>query len=574
MSENVKFSHRVKCIFIAGTMLSVMALLILRLYYLQIEQHIFFKEKANKQHLLNLKKSAKRGKILDRKLRELAVTVPAKTVFADPTKVKDVKRTAKQLARLLGVDRKKLKNKLSSKKRFAYIKRQISDEEAHEIENLGLPGIYLLDDTRRVYPGGKLLSHVLGFVNIDGEGLEGLENVYDKYLKGKPGWSLGERDGFRREVVPHRHQALEPQDGMDLVLSVDMAIQMMVEAQLDRLVDRYEPQSASIVVMEPSNGEILALANYPTFNPNHAGEYSANARRNRIVTDIFEPGSTFKPFIVSAGLDNQKITLGDEFFCENGSYKIGSRTLHDAHEYGTLSVRKILERSSNIGMAKVGASVGAKKIYESLKKFGFGTSTGIGFDGEASGILRPVKRWSKLSVSSISMGQEIAVTALQLIRAYCTFANGGYLVTPKIVRKIVGQDGRIIINDDFQSSKKIITSTVANNIADALTGVVSENGTAPKAALKGYTIAGKTGTAQKASPNGGYSHSKYVSSFIGFLPVHQPKAVILVVVNEPKNAHYGGTVAAPYFREVAARLVHYLEIPPDTMLAKTEGSDV
>lgn len=569
MSEHVRVKHKIKCFLIAGIMLSAMLLLSARLYFLQIDQHSFFQEKADKQHLINLKKNAKRGRIVDRKYRDLAITIPCKTVYADPLFIKNSSKTATVLASLLKLNSTVLKEKFKVKKRFVYIKRKISKEESEKVRELNLDGIFLMDDTKRVYPGGTLLSHVLGFVNIDGQGLEGVERVYNKYLSGKPGWSLGERDGFRREVVPLRHQTVPAQDGMDLVLTIDMAIQVMVESQLEQLVDQYDPMSASIIVMEPQNGELLALANYPTFDPNHAGQYKAQSRRNRAITDVFEPGSTFKPFIVAAGLNENKIHLEDVYFCENGSYQIGRHTLHDAHSYGSLTVRRIIERSSNIGMSKIGSDIGAYQIHAYLRKLGFGKVTDVGMDAESSGILHPTKRWSKLSISAISMGQEVAVTALQLIQGYCAFANGGYLVKPKLVKKIMGQDGRIIMKDDLMEPKKVYSEEVAREISDALTGVVSETGTAPKAALNGYAIAGKTGTAQKASPSGGYAKSKYVSSFIGFLPVQNAKAVILVVVNEPKKAHYGGTVAAPYFKEIASRLVHYMEIPPDTILAKT-----
>ncbi|MDP3980162.1 MAG: penicillin-binding transpeptidase domain-containing protein [Chlamydiota bacterium] len=570
MNEYARFSHKLKSIIIAVFVITAMGSLVYRLYFLQVYQHSFFVDKAKKQHLMNLKTPAKRGKIFDRKMRELATTVASMSVYAVPQEIRDAAKTVKVLSGIIEINRNDIIPKLQTNKKFAWIKRKISVEEADKIESMDLDGIYLRPDTKRVYPGGMLLSHVLGFVGIDDEGLEGLELKYDQYLSGKPGWSIAERDGKRREVVPLRHQSVSVQDGMDLVTTIDIAIQTMVESQIDILIEKYEPESASIVVMNPANGDILALANRPTFNPNNPGQYSAEARRNRAITDIFEPGSTFKSIVMAASLNEGMLTLDEKFFCENGQYRIGSHVLHDAHSFGILTLREILEKSSNIGMAKVGAYVGEKKIHSYVRKFGFGNTTHSGLSGEVNGFVNPLKNWSKLSVSSISMGQEIAVTALQLSRAYCAIANGGYLVKPKIIREIIGQDGRVIIKDDVEERERIIKEEVARDLADALMGVVSERGTAPRAAVEGYTVAGKTGTAQKVDPQGGYSQSKFVSSFVGFLPVSDPKAVILVVVNEPKYSHYGGTVAAPYFKTVAANLMRYLEVSPDTLLAKTE----
>ncbi|MBI1884522.1 MAG: penicillin-binding protein [Chlamydiae bacterium] len=567
----VKFTHKFRSLLVAIFLLGALTILVIRLFFLQVLWHDFFVEKASQQQRLTIPLPPKRGKIVDCQGRDLAISVPVKSFYAVPAQVKDPEKVAKVLAKALNVDRKIILKRFSKEKHFVWIKRKIEPDKASEVIALKLPGIYTLEESRRVYPGGKLLGHVLGFTGLDDQGLEGLELKFDRYLRGKPGWRLTEKDATGREVLTSRRFEVEPQDGLDLILTIDATIQTLAEAQLDKVMEQFNPQSASLVVMNPKSGDILAFVNRPSYDVNQASKTSLDVRRDRALTDFFEPGSTLKPLIVSAALEEGVVKLSDRFYCEKGSFSIGGgHVLHDAHPYGTLAVHEIVSKSSNIGMAKIGCRLGAKNLYNYMSKFGFGRMTGVDLPGEVSGLLHPLSKWSKLSPYMIPMGQEMTVTAMQLVRAYCALANGGVLVKPRLIRKIVDRDGNVILENLTEKQDRVISRETVDQIVEAMKGVVSSQGTGYNARVDGYSVAGKTGTAQKADPAGGYSHSKFVSSFIGFLPADHPEAVILVVVNEPQHFHYGGTVAAPAFQELASALMRYLEVVPDRMLAREE----
>jgi cell division protein FtsI (penicillin-binding protein 3) len=563
------FSHKFRAFVVAILLVGGFGALVIRLFFLQVVWHDFFLEKASRQQRFSLTLSPKRGKILDRKGRDLAMSVPTKSFYAVPTEIVDPKKAASQIAKICSINESETLKRLSQKRSFVWIKRRVSESEATALLKLKLKGVAFLEEPKRVYPGGHLLSHVLGFTNLDEQGLEGLELSFDKYLKGKPGWKLTERDATGREILTPRRYEVEPRDGMNVVLTIDAAIQTLAESQLDEIMEKFEPESATILVMDPSSGEILALANRPSFDLNQASQFSPEIRRNRAVTDFFEPGSTLKPFIASAALEEKTVRLNDKFYCEEGSFSISGRhVLHDAHPYGSLSVSEIVSKSSNIGMAKIGFSLGSQRLFQYVKKFGFGEKTGVELPGEISGWVHPLSRWSKLTPYMISMGQEVTVTAMQITRAYCALANGGKLVKPCLVKQIIDTDGRVIFDAKLSSPERnVVSKETADQIIQAMKGVVTD-GTGSNAQVDGYAVAGKTGTAQKAAPGGGYSHSKFVSSFIGFLPADHPQTVISVVVDEPKHFHYGGTVAAPAFRQLAGALMRYLEVPPDRMYAK------
>ncbi len=444
----------------------------------------------------------------------------------------------------------------------------LSEDEAKVLRDLDLDGVYLKEESKRSYPGGNLMSHVLGFSDIDGKGLEGIEKQWDSWLCGKAGMRLSERDAQGREIMALRTEDTQSKDGLNVVLTLDAAIQTVVEEELEKVVYQYKAESASAIVMNPKTGEVLAMANFPTFDPNEAGKAQASARRNLCITDSYEPGSTFKPLVLAAVVNENLVKISDVFNCEKGSYRIGRHVLHDVHPYEMLTVQQIIERSSNIGMAKVAQKMSPIMLHGYLDSLGFGKKTGVALPGEAIGILKHPKYWSKLTPFMIPMGQEIAVTSIQLITAYCTLANGGELIRPVIVHKIVDQDFNLVQKFIPESAGQVYDSEIAKQIVDVLKGVVSERGTAQSAQIDGYTVAGKTGTAQKMDPKGGYSHSDYMSSFIGFLPADNPEVAILVVVNAPKPVHYGGVVAAPVFKEVGLALMRYLEVPPNVLFSK------
>ncbi len=567
----VKFSHKFKAFLVAMFLMGSLAVLLIRLFFLQVIWHDFFLQKASQQQRFSLTLPPKRGKILDRKGFDLAMNIPVKSFYAVPPEIKDIPKVTAQLAKLLSLDQKELIRKFHQKKNFVWIKRKVEEAQAAPVVSLKIKGVYALEESKRMYPGRRLLSHVLGFTNLDGQGLEGLELSFNEYLKGKPGWKFTERDATGREVLTSRRYEIDPRDGFNLILTIDVAIQTLAESELDRIMEKFEPQSASLLVMDPKTGEILALANRPAYDLNEASKVLPASRRNCVVTDFFEPGSTFKPFIASAALQEKVVQLSDHFFCENGSFRVAGHVIHDVHPHGSLSVAEIVAKSSNIGMGKIGYRLGQNKIFQYAKKFKFGEKSGIELPGEVTGWVHPVSKWSKLTPYMVSIGQEITVTTLQLVRAYCTLANGGTIVKPRLVKKVVDSQGRVIFEPTTQEKEQVISPEVAKQIAQAMEGVVSSEGTGANAQVEGYSVAGKTGTAQKASQGGGYSHSKFVSSFVGFLPAREPQAVIAVIVNEPQHFHYGGTVATPTFRDLASSLMRYWEVAPDQRHVTTES---
>ena len=427
-----------------------------------------------------------------------------------------------------------------------------------------------IDSQLRVYPSGNLAAHVTGFVGVrdpEGssvpmvglEGKHGVEIMLDSELEGVRGWRETETDRSRREVVAFREYNVKPRDGMNVVLTIDANVQYIVEKELEALCAKHTPASACIVVVNPQTGAILALANRPTFDPNKPGDSSAANRRNRVITDVFEPGSTFKIVAVSGALNERVVRLHDRFHCENGRLYFAGKVLRDHHAYGELSVREIITKSSNIGTAKVAMKLGASRLHKYISELGFGQRSGVPLPGEVRGILHPVKSWSKLSISRIPMGHEIAATPLQLVMAMSAMANGGNLMRPLLVDRLLDRDGNVVMQYKPTVVRKVIHDETAQQMVKTLITVVSAEGTARQAWLENYTVAGKTGTAQKPSKTRrGYEPDKYFSSFIGFLPAENPKLCIGVFVDEPHNGHYGGVVAGPTFKVIAEKSANYL----------------
>ncbi len=422
--------------------------------------------------------------------------------------------------------------------------------------------IYLIDENKRFYPGGKLACHVLGMTGIDNKGLEGIEFYYDKELNGEYGWRHSQRDAKQREIASFERDALPPRDGNSLVLTIDEVIQHIIEKEIEDIVKSYRPKAVSIVALEPGTGEILGLANYPWFDPNDFSGVNADFIRNRAISDSFEPGSVFKIVTASAALEEEVVDFDSEFFCENGTYKIAKRTLRDYRPHGTLTFRKIIEKSSNIGTVKVAGKLGKENLSAYIKRFNFGSQTGVDLPGEAAGIMREARTWSYVDMTTIPMGQGIAVTTLQMASAISVIANKGILMRPYIVKKVLNEEGTIVRENKPRAIRRVISKNAADKTKELLKGVV-EDGTGKQARLDNFTSCGKTGTAQKVKPEGGYYSDRYIASFIGFAPYNKPAVSLVVFVDEPQGRHFGGQVGAPAFKNIMEKILFYMEIESD-----------
>lgn len=494
-------------------------------------------------------------------MNPLAVSLNVSSVYAVPRKIQDKYRVSKELKRILGLKEDFLIERLSRDKAFVWLARKLKPDTAREVEKLKLKCIGLIPEPKRFYPGGELASHMLGFVGIDNEGLEGIERLYDRYISGKAGLRLSRIDGKGRII--HDDLTLPPVDGYDLVLTLDETIQHIAEISLDKAYKRWNAKAATVIVMEPYSGNILALANRPTFNPNQIEKNNTDAIRNRAICDIYEPGSVFKIVTASGVLEEGVVQLIDRFYCEQGSFRVaGGHILNDHKPHGWLTFEEVIEQSSNIGTAKVAAKLGTAKLYEYIKRFGFGDTSGVDMPGEVKGIIRPPNKWSKLSPFTIPMGQEIGVTSIQIASAMSAIANGGILYRPRIAQCIKDRDGKIIRTFEPVAKTRVISPDTSTYLKKILSGVVKE-GTGKLAAVPGYSSAGKTGTAQKLEDGGNYSHSKFVATFAGFAPVDNPALCIVVVLDEPHPYYYGGVVSAPVFSEVAKESLRYLGVPSD-----------
>lgn len=464
---------------------------------------------------------------------------------------------------------------------------RLNDKDKLALRNVWLNAIFAVDDQLRHYPNKQLASHLLGFTSaadqeIDGRmvpqtvGVEGLEATFNDKLTGLCGWRVGHTDGRRREVVVLREQNVEPRPGLNVVLTVDARVQYIAEEELARLVSQHSPQGASAIVVRPATGEVLAMANWPTFDPNDLRATNPEMRRNRAIVDSAEPGSTFKIVTVAAALNDTLVTLSDQFDCEHGAYLYAGKVLHDHERLGVLTVEDIITKSSNIGTAKIAIRMGEQRLHQYIRAFGFGSRAGIPLGAESPGIVHPVDKWSKLSIARVPIGQGVAATPLQMTLAMCAIANGGVLMRPLLVDHIEDEKGRVVTQYRPTPIHRVIGEQAARDTVHALKTVASKSGTAAKAALEHYTVAGKTGTAEKPGP-GGYAANKgkYFASFIGFFPADAPELCVSIFVDEPelKTGYYGGQVAAPAFKRMAERMAHYLNIRPDILPLPTGTND-
>lgn len=549
---------------------------IARLFFIQIFRSSYLAGIAKRQHNLFIELEPRRGTIYDSNLKPQAVNIPADSLYASPDEIPDKEKEIiiRQLSPILNVDRVYLKTRLYRKKSFIWLARKISPQQAEAIKKLNIKGIDFIKESERSYPNGYLASHLVGFAGLDNVGLEGIELYYDKYLKGEDGWALFLRDARQKKLGLYEKMVL-PKDGYDLVLTVDEVIQYIVERELDKVFKTYHAKGASVVVMDPHTGAILALSNRPTFDLNEYANVGKEQIRNRSICDLFEPGSAFKIVTASAALQEQKVVEEDKFFCENGSYRVANHILHDHRPHGWLTFREVIEQSSNIGTTKVAQILGPDSLYRYIRLFGFGSKSGINLPGEITGVIREPRRWSKTSIGAVPIGQEVGVTALQLVSAISVIANGGQLMRPYIVKEVRDRYEQTIKKFSPIMIRKVISLDTALRVKKILTGVVEE-GTGKLAKISGFTAAGKTGTAQKLEPNGTYSHNKFVASFIGFAPAEDPVVAIAVVVDGPHPYYFGGVVAAPVFKNVAGDVIRYLKTKqsPNEVIVLNENRTV
>ena len=546
---------------ISGFILLLFCGVIGKLYLVQILQYQKFFNLKEKQYIQTIEIKPKRGTIYDCQGRELVLTIDVESLCAFPRQIENKPEAAARIARIINADAGEIRNKLESDKYFVWLARKLDVEKARELKALNLKGIDFIKEGKRFYPDGVLANQVLGYVGLDNDGLTGVEKYFDEYIKGESSYLTQGKDAKGRGVLNDTQNCYISNNSNDIVLSIDRNIQYLAEKELDAAWSQYHGRQALIIVQRTKTGEILALAGRPTFDRNKIGDSSMNEMRLKAISDFYEPGSTFKVISAAAALEEKVVAPDDRYFCENGSYKVGPTVIRDHEKEGWLTFAQVLERSSNIGMAKVADKLGKDKLYYYAKLFGFGGLTGIELPGETEGLLRQPRDWSGVSLGRIAFGQEIGVTPLQLINAVNAVANGGVLMQPFIVKCIRNKNGTIIKDFKPQVVRRVISADTAKTLTEILQGVV-ERGTGVMAQVKGYDIAGKTGTAQKIDPDlHKYSPTKYVASFVGYLPADNPEVTILVIIDEPKEIHWGGSVCAPVFGQVAKDIMRYLNIP-------------
>lgn len=568
--SNRKPTH-IRIIFIGGFFAVFYMIVLARAYQLQILGNSQLNQLVNSQYTSKVLIQPKRGTILDRNGEPLAMDILTASVGVHPHRVTDKQKAQLLLTKYTGVPEKIVAQKLQSKKKFEWIERRIPLKQGDALSELEQDGIQIVHEYRRYYPNKSLAGQLLGAVGYDAKALGGIESDYDDLLKSESQKTSVEKDARGRLVSIRK----EGEDPFDLMLTIDKTIQHIAEEALTENAIRHRVKNGSAVVMDVHSGEILALANYPPFNPNRYWSYPQEHWKNRAVTDLFEPGSVFKTFLIAAALESGKVKPEDKFFCENGSYRVGNKVIQDhGKTYGWLTTAEILQVSSNIGVTKIAQKIGKKTFYETIKNFGFGELTGIGLKGEAQGVVRDYKSWQEIELSNIAFGQGISTTGLQMITAYGAIGNGGVPVRPQVVKKILHHKNEEKFSPETGKTRQALSQKTANALKNMLHKVTQPGGTAPQAHLPHYLAAGKTGTAQKVDPQKrAYSEKDYLSSFIGFAPLHDPKVVVAVIYDTPtQGSHYGGTVAGPVFKKVALDTLAYLgEIPPkknETQLAK------
>ena len=554
-----------RVLFVAAFIGFWMLLVCFRLVHLQFSQHEGLANRARQQQQNSIETSPQRGELLDRYERQLARSVQTVSLFLDPDGIDTptLDSNAQQIAKSLGLKQveltKEFREASNEKRRFVWIARRLDADLAAKVTALNLPGIHTQLEPKRFYPNGSLAAHVLGYVGLDGQGLGGVEQSYNEKISGEGGQLFLEKDANGK---PYESYEIAAKPGQTVVLTIDQSIQYVAEQALQDTVQRTRAKSGTVIVLDPRSGDILALANAPTFDPNKVADTKPETRSNWALQNIYEPGSTFKVVAFSAAIEKKLARPEDRIDCQMGSITVAGRLIHDHHPYGVLTLSEALAKSSNIAAIKLGLRVGDQTMYDYIRSYGFGSKTGIELPGETSGIVRKVERWQPSSIGSIAMGQEVGVTPVQMVAAFGALANDGVRIAPHLIREVRSADGAVVYSAQPEQ-RRVISAETAIALRGMLEGVTL-NGTAKKAQLDGYSAAGKTGTAQKIDPKTkAYSATKFVGSFVGFAPASNPQVVIIVVIDEPSGAYHGGDVAAPVFREVAEQILPSLGVEPD-----------
>lgn len=531
--------------------------LLVRGLYLQILNNDFLRQKGDARYSRVIELSAHRGMITDRQGEPLAISTPVESVWASPQDIEITAEKKQRLAKLLDMNKAEIDKRLAdTSKEFAYLKRSLPPEQAAKVMELGIPGVFLQRGYRRYYPAGDVTAHVLGFTGVDDNGQEGVELTYQKWLAGQAGSRrvIKDRPGH---IIEDVESVKTPQEGRNLALSIDRSIQYLAYRELKSAVEMHKAKAGAIVVLDARTGEVLALANLPSYNPNNRVKLNRNSTRNRGITDVFEPGSTMKPVAIAAALEAGKFTPESRIETAPGHFSIGPATIHDAHPEGLLSVAQIIQKSSNVGAAKIALTLQPEYLWGVFNHMGFGRVPHSGFPGEASGRLRPYKTWRPIEQATMSYGHGISVSLLQIARAYTVFANDGEL-KPLSMLKL----------DEAPAGERVFSPKTAQAVRAMLEMAVEPGGTAPRARIVGYRVAGKTGTAHKEE-NGAYARDKYVASFVGLAPASDPRLIIAVMIDEPAGQYYGGLVAAPVFSNVMGGALRMLSVPPDAPTTNT-----
>lgn len=547
--------------------------LVARLAQLQVVEGGRLQRIAERQQLGSITLDPHRGRVLDRRGRALAINVEATSIYAVPSAISDRHAFAAIIAPAVGLSADDVEQRLSAGRYFAWLARKVSPEVVARVKALNLGDqIGFLTEDRRAYPNGSLAAHLLGFVGIDNQGLAGVELTYDEMLRGTAGKAVSARDGIGRILVETQQLLQAPRDGVDIVLTIDQVIQHIAERELEKAIARTGAHQGSVTVIDPTNGEILALAVYPAFDPSRGTAARPAQWNNRVVTEAYEPGSTFKVFLAAAVLETGTVSPTERFFC-NGSLVVGDHVIRDAHnkKHGWQTMADIIKNSCNVGAAQMATKLGKQLFYNYIRNFGFGQQSGIDLPGEARGIVPPPSAWLGPGLQTIAFGQGVSTTAVQLVAAATALVNDGVIVRPHVVRAVRDSEGRMIKVVGREPVRQVIRPETAQAVLRMMVGTV-EDGTGTQARIDGYTVAGKTGTAQKPSRFGGYDPNRFVASFLGIAPVEDPRLAILVVLDEPRGEHYGGEVAAPVFREVAAQTLWYLRVPPRQNTTGNRGS--
>lgn len=544
-------------------MLCGFAVVLFRLVNLQVLQAAELTAKADRQHQKTVSLEGARGTIVDRHGKVLAMNMEVPSVFGIPTALESPAKTARSLSPVLRVRTDELEKKLRQDRSFVWLARKLDPEQGHRLEHMPMEGIGLVMEGRRFYPKGPLLAHVMGFAGMDGEGLEGIERRYEPQLHGEKRVVILQRDAMGRTVFPKGQAEQVPAAGHSLVITIDEVIQYIAEKELEEAVTKARAKSGTVIVLDPQTGAVLALAISPRFDPNAVSSLTADRWRNRALTDTYEPGSTMKALVAAAALEEKVMKPGTMLYGENGRMMIANTVIHDHEKLGWMTFAQVIQKSSNIGAAKTGMALGDQRLYRYLQSFGFGQKTEIDLPGEVGGLVKHPREWGRRSLASISMGQEIGVTPIQMVSAVAALANGGVLMKPYVVSEVRDAQGKPLRQILPQVKRRVVSPETARTVTSILEGVVTD-GTGAKAAIPGFRVAGKTGTAQKIDPRtGAYSSTLFVGSFVGFVPADNPRLAMIVVIDEPQGESWGGTVAAPVFRRVGEQVLNYLGVSSD-----------